>query len=758
MTSQVSQNGHPAGRIVLSRFGFANQGFFLAREGSLSADPVDWKALYVDGTVEDINPANGSPRPDPDPAVRTVNVRIPPTMQGEPVNKQVTGSLFTGQMRRLVQCQFSQGYDNKFVYQFVTTQGLLEAYPKVIGADAGTEAANAALRTYFIIEISANGVFAAPIRMGSTDQGVPDISDYQPTPAMIRESPGLSNMLAHLSLGWAYVNRNESGRVQQVLSATTMATVYGLGFPWTGECGWAFSYSGTRASNVLAKSSSDGVDTGVVPDFYETKLVTLNFAVTLLGAKSASVELLTPTRAKCTCIGHGVNENDIALIQGCNEADYNGSHVALSVTSSTFEFDLVANPELTSPATGADITVVSTVDANYVVTGGYEIERSGTASFLRYRSTIWVPGEGTNHWDSVYPYRNSIACDGPVHVFYDGEEQVVTSWSNTGETIIPEVDEDFGPNIVITSYNHNCSCGGSTGDTCPQYNIDRYDRGTNFSTQHTSSTFGFYGTGFSHVAETTNAYSGFFRTNELVGSYNEESEYGNRYGLAPECWYDDGNGNIIKECSSHFHATNTIGRFQGRIERFSRRFTSSSWLVLFPTEREAVMALGGTDNTDAGGIEYGLHPSLNIINQLSFKDDDGPCPGGLYETPTFFGGDVPDVSTSPPPNTTFDTRTVAASYYVRASGGFTQSGPLSVDEAFHLTSEDLAPFFVYNDHSDTVESPVIIMRGGLYYADPTIAPADQKANIYYRLNDTVALEGGFAGLDGLVAVGFVGIV
>ena len=151
---------------VRSVTGSENLGFLLARSGAALA-PKFW-AHYADGVVEEINPASGFPRPEPDPAVRSKRVSLPPTMQTQNGLFIKHGSKFSGLIRRAVQCQYSRGLETKFSHLWTKTHGIIEyPSPRHVGATKGEEATLLATRRQWIIEISASGVFAAPLEIGT---------------------------------------------------------------------------------------------------------------------------------------------------------------------------------------------------------------------------------------------------------------------------------------------------------------------------------------------------------------------------------------------------------------------------------------------------------------------------------------------------------------------------------------------------------------------------------------------------------------
>ena len=76
-------------------------------------------------------------------------------------------------------------------------------------------------------------------------------------------------------------------------------------------------------------------------------------------------------------LGHGYQADQVLLISGCDQAEYNGEHRVKSITSTTFIFDVVGTP--VTPATGSSISVRT-------APLGFEIAFIGTNKRV-YRST-----------------------------------------------------------------------------------------------------------------------------------------------------------------------------------------------------------------------------------------------------------------------------------------------------------------------------------------------------------------------------------
>ena len=224
--------------------------FLLKKNGSA------YSAYYNDGTIERINPVTRQPRPDPDTAVRTKKVKVP----DELLDGSKRGAMFSGLMRMAVQCAHARGVNTVFSYSWAKTHGIVE-YLDQAPANSGSSAAVAAqsaLNRYWVVEISAAGVFAAPITWsGKCCDGF-----------LVRQY--LDTGSQALDLQWAY-NAGRTG-VTRLLSSGSVATAYAAS-PFYAEHGWAFSRSGLHAQHVTAAS------TGL---HYDTKRWKIDFTITVV--------------------------------------------------------------------------------------------------------------------------------------------------------------------------------------------------------------------------------------------------------------------------------------------------------------------------------------------------------------------------------------------------------------------------------------------------------------------------------------------
>lgn len=248
------------------------QGFLLMKEGSQY-----WFANYVDGHLEAIVPPEGSPRPEPDSCERTCSVKLPGDLLSTTVTKRA--SFYTGQMREIVQCDHINARNTRYTYTWNKTHGILEyPRPRTVGATEEEEAANAVNRRFWIIEVSPNGVYAAPIIYHGKCCELDISENYTPTDEELELHPDWYIYKYELSLYWYYNNHPQQESVVELLNAGQVGVLYNLGSPLFEKCGWAFSYSGHECQNVIFYPDNDA-------DLWYVSRVKIAFTVSLVDGK-----------------------------------------------------------------------------------------------------------------------------------------------------------------------------------------------------------------------------------------------------------------------------------------------------------------------------------------------------------------------------------------------------------------------------------------------------------------------------------------
>ncbi len=208
------------------------RGFLLSRRGQA------YDALYTDGTLENINPTGGSPRPVPDPAVRTKGYRVPADLQREGLAR-LSASKYSGLMRLAVGCYHLAGKESPFRHEHEITHGIVKMTVRIVNQDVDK---------YWVAEIRQEGVFVAPIANTGKCCDSWDVVRYMPRPPSAPGDPLLPRP-TKLALRTQFVAGDS--RVQRIVSQAEMAAAYASGTPFYSAHGWAFSASGAEAQAVV---------------------------------------------------------------------------------------------------------------------------------------------------------------------------------------------------------------------------------------------------------------------------------------------------------------------------------------------------------------------------------------------------------------------------------------------------------------------------------------------------------------------------
>jgi hypothetical protein len=241
--------------IIVSECGCVDRrSFLMLYEGG---SPSVYYASRPTGLVELIDPTEGTPRPDPDPATFTKGFKVPKELRVPPedvVAARAPGgytrvsSMYSGQMRKIAGCYHLSGLDAPFGYTYAKTHGVVE-FPVPRAANAGGKYPPG--KKFWLVELSPLGAFAMPFQYRQKCCDLPkQFTRAMPTDAEIAATPSLEQFKTELDLAWAFVNKPNAG-VVQLISAAAMAAVYAKGSPQALSHGWAFSYSGNEASNVV---------------------------------------------------------------------------------------------------------------------------------------------------------------------------------------------------------------------------------------------------------------------------------------------------------------------------------------------------------------------------------------------------------------------------------------------------------------------------------------------------------------------------
>lgn len=759
----ASQNTVPMARIVQFTHGRAFRGHLLTRQGPLMSP--EFFALYTDGVVEQIDPANGTPRPVPDNADRTKFQIIPSSLQSGLSANYKTGSLFSGGIRAVVQCDHMRGEETKLSYTWGKTHGLLEyPNPRIVGVDEFEEAEARLQRRHYIIEISSLGVFAAPVTLGKDSSSYGLIKKYLPTDQQLQDFPGWQTYKNELSLWWAYTHGGHAD-VQRLLTASQIGPAYSSGAPWLDSIGWAFDIYGRNAANVVQLTRTDGFDFSAIEDYYETRLMELSFNVTET-LQAVAIELLSPGHAFATSTAHGLSEGQLVVISGANESEYNGPHVVFNVTPDNFEF----NVALTAPSPATGSVRLLNVNNDITIDASLNVGAPGKVTFRRgFGGTLWVPSGDV--WAGTYPFLNLLNGSGPVHVFYDGEQQILTEWSSSvtsepaGET--PPFTAPNGGDVFWDGPGHSgihvytgpngapfFACQAGSGCMVPEYPTlivggfgEKWGAYTNENHGFFNSIFDLRGNGYSR--------SNILITTSSLGTAGTLSDtFPNLHGVCPEC------GDQV-QCTNTYHTTTTYIGYRSRKKTIQEERDSGSVLILFPREREAVAGIQSTRSHDEGS------EITNIQGQsrVGFKEENagGDCPFTDWErADMYLPGFVGEPFPYPVPDPGFqivNDHFRTGTFHMHTPGR-TFSKALDTDAQGNVQNPDLAEFMYWlKGQHEIAQSGIFAMHGGLFHDDPSLdPPSGQFQNLVTSVDGDIVINGGFAQLNGKTVIGFVGLV
>lgn len=780
----ATQNAHVPNRIVQFLRRDAHDGFLLTRE--TTGEGTKFYAFYANGDVEEIDPPNGTPRPVPDPAVRSLNVVIPPSLQSGIPEQYNTGSKFSGAIRPVVQSEHSRGIETRFNWRWSKTHGLLEhPRPRFVGADEFEEAELRAERKHYVIEVTSLGVFAAPVVIGANSATYGLIQEYLPTDDQLAANPGWQQYRDELSLWWAFT-LGGSGKVLQLLTPVEIAGAYAHGIPWDENIGWAFDIYGREAANVVSITRTDGIDFSSIEDYYETRLLTLTFDVTEQ-QQDTSIQLFDPTTALANSAGHGLLNGQLVSIYGADQDEYNGPHVVKNVTTDTFQYAITGSPS--SPATGS-IYVVNplnevTLAASLVVGAG------GKVTFRRHTGgTLWVPDAAdTSNWIGVFPFLNVLDGSGPVHVFYDGEQQILTDWSGTVSSvpafetppiIIPPIVPIGGVTIYWDGTEHNGAHSHFTEACTPFFACQSGDGVFNpdcVSCEGLTGPFTIGGAG-EQITAYTNTNHGFSNVamSLQVDSYNRTAKYANTvdqgilgvlinditnsYGLCQQCYFVRPGVGQITGCTSTFHQETDVHGWLGRRHDVDEIASGTSVAIIFPREREAIAGFTAT-RVEESGTDYTANQSQFRVGRRETKTDAGDCPftNWAKNDHGIAGGIGLPFPQGNPGTSDVDNVLLSGSWSLKTVGAL-RTGALTFTNDGAVTNPDFAGFSYWTKgQHETAQAGLFAMRGGLFHDDATLdPPAGQVANSLTQVDNVLEINGGFSDLDGKFGVGFVGLV
>ncbi len=616
------------------------QGFLLRRDGAHYTAP--YQAYYTDGVVERLYPADGSDHPDPPATERTYGYKVPEQL----VAYANSASRYSGLMRAVVGCYHVRGENAPFSYYFPRTHGILKFVVGATTVDPYDQS--------YIVEVSASGVFAAPISNAGGCCNSWGVSQYMPSDDEIAADPSLAVHTQTLSLAWAYSTRST---VHQLLTSTDMTLPYTRN-PFVVDHGWAFNYSGTEA-----------------------QVVTQEF-------------LSTPARR------------------------YDCSRFRLN-------FSLIREDEIAGGVPACSLTAV-------------EVDRP-----VAFRlGQLWIPEafgvwEGTQIADTT-SLVNYPSQDGPIEVFYRGDEEEVIRFQLTNYGNVTHTESEVQPGAggfgyynyrVFQSGTHQEISGGLivTAPTMhmeltPDTFMRDYDGGV---------VAGFYSSEFNTIVD-ARPYN--LKTDTLTPTGGgSASERAGRFGPSCLTEYD-----VVRSwLYANQVRTNEIGSP-----------VATGCVVLFLGEREAVLCVQSLadnkrvitslgDELNAGNpthnngqfAAFDTTWTVNGVNTCgvgSFASSPGAIwPYGFFANLTVLS----DVTT--PSASDLATLIVGAEVHMEAIGGNTALN------TFGRTGSLSGPMTAYSE--------VFAMHGNLYNADSSLIPPEQYGNRAIWLHPNgLTFYGGFA--------------
>ena len=466
------------------------------------------------------------------------------------------------------------------------------------------------------------------------------------------------------------------------------------------------------AANILRKLVYEG------GSFYRTSLVRISFGVAIAGQINATIIRAGDT-AIVSAPGHDLIEGALAVVDSANEADYNGAHVAFDVTSAGFKFKVSGTPA--SPATGS-VTVASLSNGASV---SASIAAADTGLAALSGGFLFVP-DGPGVWNGVRTNAGNSAMSAPVHVFYDGDEEVVTRWvASAREPDILQITEPetYDPN------NKGDWTGGaagthahSTGEiksifvcqstTCKLEYQESIMSGAGSMYQRTNSKSWGYTGPFDATVRGSLIHRG-----EAVTTAGEtrvvENVYNNDYDLCESCyWVDPVSGVLRTTARSTILRRETHQKAEKILTRHTQQEGGSSFAIMLHEDREAIVMVQAK-SLYSQMMDHHSNFEWGRVRQSETKIDANGQPFTDFDIPDaqlITAGDymplpVPEPSTG---------RTGWAS--LRAWGGYSQQGTLAFadDEFGDVQSKIFRPFLSYTINSPPVTSGLFFQRGARF--------------------------------------------
>lgn len=362
-------------------------------------------------------------------------------------------------------------------------------------------------------------------------------------------------------------------------------------------------------------------------------------------------------------------------------------------------------------------------------------------------SPLWVPAD-SGVWSGVDSYlplgpeaTYFSSQDAPIHVYFDGEDAVVTRWSY-GQIVSPAeqtapVSTTDGP----VNYN-NLRVGQLTGTSTPQFscyaNSAAWGNGWQLlmgglgenHPSYTRVTAGFYNSKQSRV------FPRYARTKEdyittVEDSTLWEQEFGNTYGLHEDCYFirDVPPPTLITTCSSTFHYTDWIAHATLDKLNYTESASAHPALILFGEDREAVLMVWDNKTGQSGTISKNTSQTTKSRQRREYKVDSGDCP--LTDVTWTWWVTVPPsfTVTSPAYGDIISSEAYAGGVQLDlGSKSYTYEPTFAAAPFYTWDTYDFQTFLERTAQKTTAVSNVFAIHGNLYYDEAGLNPTNQRDN------------------------------
>ena len=360
-------------------------------------------------------------------------------------------------------------------------------------------------------------------------------------------------------------------------------------------------------------------------------------------------------------------------------------------------------------------------------------------------SPLWVP-DSPGVWSGVDSYLPTgtetsffPGTDAPLHVFFDGENAVVTRAAFSRATIpafqTPPVPvaggtinyDSLRAGRIPDTEKPQFSCYSSSAAWNSDFDLIQGGVGEN-NPSYTEVVAGFYNEKqnrvFTRYGRTVERYV----TYEAY-TYDTDQEFGNTYGLHPDCYFiRTPPGSLITVCSSTFHYHDHFGVYvQDKYSTFDGRGAHPS-LIMLAEDRESVLMVWDEIITSQGTVVRQNAKGAMRITQREYKVDSGDCPltdntwrdgasgGGVANVGPAYSDIVDDESHS------------GGVQLDIGSKSYTYEPSIGGPPFYTWDTYDFQTFLERTAQKTTAVSNVFAIHGNLYYDEEGLNPTNQRDN------------------------------